>query len=409
MRGALVAVSLALLSAAASAKKPLFDDLTSEVVTLRKENFNNNIKKNRDDHTSIVLFYAAHDGNSIKLAPEWIDLAADLKGIVRCGVVDCAKEEALCKEYEITTYPSIKLFPPGAYKFVQDYKGDLVKDKLKKFATKSLKSYITKVDSSMVDEWLQTNKSKPHAILFTDKPKTASLTKALSVDFKGRIIFGEAQSSDANLVKRFKVKKFPHLIVQLGDKETVHHKGKYDHYEMWKMMNSYAETNAMESMQRPADDGDEPRRPWLNQPVPQVSSESFHDICLDIKGVCIISFLKPQTPGGVPTASDMGVLLSLKNKFEANIDRGTKFAFIWVDTAAEPDFTAGFSVSKEPSVIAFKPGKRKRWAAHDGDFSEKAIAGFCDKVMGGDLRFQAVSELPKLKPPPPKEDGKKKK
>jgi hypothetical protein len=33
----------------------------------------------------------------------------------------------------------------------------------------------------------------------------------------------------------------------------------------------YAETNAMEKMHAPTDDGaDEPKRPWLNQPIPQV-------------------------------------------------------------------------------------------------------------------------------------------
>ena len=54
----------------------------------------------------------------------------------------------------------------------------------------------------------------------------------------------------------------------------------------------------------------------------QVTSESVNDVCLEQKGVCVIAFLKPQTPGGTPSSADMGVLLGLKNKFEANIDRG---------------------------------------------------------------------------------------
>jgi len=403
------ALALVLRVDEALGAKPLFDDLHSEVVTLSKLNFNNNIKKNRDDHVSVVLFYAPHDGNSIKLAPEYIDLAKDLKGIVRCGVVDCDKEKDVCKEYSIETYPTLKLFPPGAYKFVQDYKGELKKDAIKKWVTKPLKSFVHKVDSATIDEWLATNKSKPHAILFTDKPKTASLTKALSVDFNGRISFGEAQLSDANLAKRFKVKKAPHLVIQLGDKESVAHKGKFDHYEIWKFMNSYAETNAMEKMHAPTDEGaDEPKRPWLNQPIPQVTSESVNDVCLEQKGVCVIAFLKPQTPGGTPSSADMGVLLGLKNKFEANIDRGTKFAFMWVDALGESAFSAGFEISAQPSVIAFKPGKRKRWSLHEGAFTESAISGFCDKVMGGDVRFKAMDNLPKLTPTPPQEKKEKK-
>jgi hypothetical protein len=41
----------------------------------------------------------------------------------------------------------------------------------------------------------------------------------------------------------------------------------------------------------------------------------------------------------------------------------------------------GFEISAQPSVIAFKPGKRKRWSLHEGAFTESAISGFCDKVQ----------------------------
>jgi protein disulfide-isomerase A6 len=387
------------------AAKSFFSDKT-EVVSLSKLNFNNVIKKNRDDHVSLVMFYANHDGNSKKAGPEYEKLALDLKGIVRLGAVDCADHADVCKEYDIETHPSVKLFPTGSYKFVQDWKGEMNMDKIKKWATKALPNFVTKIDTSSVDEWLGKNKSKPHAILFTDKPKTASLTKALSADFKGRILMGEAQASDSNLVKRFKVKKFPALVIQLNEKDLVPYKGEMTHTEIFKVMNNYAETNAMEKMHAPSGGDDEPARPWLNQPVPQVIHDSLKDVCLDIKGVCMIAFANGEA--GKLNAGSMDILLNLKNKFEANIDRGTKFAFMWVDATVESEFTSGFGIESKPAIIAFKPGKRKRFALHEGDFSEKSISEFCDKVMGGDVRFKNMPELPKLTPPPPKEDKKKK-
>jgi hypothetical protein len=58
------ALALVLRVDEALGAKPLFDDLHSEVVTLSKLNFNNNIKKNRDDHVSVVLFYAPHGAHA---------------------------------------------------------------------------------------------------------------------------------------------------------------------------------------------------------------------------------------------------------------------------------------------------------------------------------------------------------
>merc|ERR1711871_403708 len=395
---------LLLLAAVEVASAKSFFSDKSEVLQLSKLNFNNNIKKNRDDFVSVVLFYSPSDGNSKKAGPEYDQLATDAKGMVRFGAVDCSANSDLCKEYEIDTYPKVKLFPTGSYKFVQDWKGEMNMDKIKKWAFKALPNFVTKVDAGSIDQWLGSNKSKPHAILFTDKLKTASLTKALSADFKGRIMIGEAQSSDSVLVKRFKVKKFPGLVIQLSSKDIVPYKVEFNHPALFKVLNNYAETNAMEKMHAP-EGSEEESRPWLNQPVPQVTHDSFRDICLDIKGVCMVAFADGQD-AKLP-AANMDVLLSLKNKFEAQIERGTKFAFMWVDASVETAFASGFGVSTRPSIIAFKPCKRKRFALHEGDFSERDISNFLDKVMGGDVRFKNVADLPKLTPPPPKEKAKK--
>jgi protein disulfide-isomerase A6 len=297
------------------AAKDLYSINKSDVVSLSKLNFHNMIKKNRDDYVSVVQFYVPEDEKSQKLKDDFNALATSLKGIVRVGVVNCNNNADLCKEYEIKEYPTIKLFPAGAFKIIKDYSGDYSLDNLKKFAVKTLPNLVKKVTAGDLNEFLDKEHVKPHALLFTDKPKTASLVKALSVDFKGRIPIGEIQSSEAALVKQYKVKKFPTLVLLIGTKEKLFYKGELVHHEMFKWLNSYAETNAMEKAHDPSTDDAPPRKAWLSDPVPQVTSESFGDICLDVKGLCLIAFVDAvHAEGKAPTcdAAALATLLPLK-------------------------------------------------------------------------------------------------
>lgn len=48
-----------------------------------------------------------------KLAPEWAQAAAELKGKVKLGVVDATVHTQLAQRYGVQGYPSIKFFPAG--------------------------------------------------------------------------------------------------------------------------------------------------------------------------------------------------------------------------------------------------------------------------------------------------------
>jgi hypothetical protein len=50
-------------------------------------------------------------------------------------------------------------------------------------------------------------------LLFTEKKGTPMIYKGLSVTFENKLFFGIVRSSDDILVERYKIKKFPSIIV----------------------------------------------------------------------------------------------------------------------------------------------------------------------------------------------------
>jgi hypothetical protein len=53
---------------------------------------------------------------------------------------------------------------------------------------------------------------KRKVILFTSKKSTPCLFKALSKDFKGKLVFGEIRDSEKELIEKFGIQKFPAIL-----------------------------------------------------------------------------------------------------------------------------------------------------------------------------------------------------
>jgi protein disulfide-isomerase A6 len=71
----------------------------------------------------IVEFYAPWCGHCQQLKPEYIRMAAKLKGIVNVGAVDCDNKQnsMIASEYGIKGFPTIKVITPDGK--VHDYNG----------------------------------------------------------------------------------------------------------------------------------------------------------------------------------------------------------------------------------------------------------------------------------------------
>merc|ERR1711968_212445 len=74
----------------------------------------------------------------------------------------------------------------------------------------------TRITSENVDSWLSADASKPKVLVFSNKKTPPTILKALSSDtvFKRTAKFGFVTEDDADVCAKFKVKKFPSVILQ---------------------------------------------------------------------------------------------------------------------------------------------------------------------------------------------------
>lgn len=107
------------------------------------------IKQTMTTHSIVVLnFYAPWCPWCQRLEPTWEVVAKEVHkrypeadGRIRFGKVDCTQEVAMCREYHITGFPSIRVFRKGSdditvlgVKEHESYRGDRTKEALLEFA-----------------------------------------------------------------------------------------------------------------------------------------------------------------------------------------------------------------------------------------------------------------------------------
>jgi len=82
--------------------------------------------------------------------------------------------------------------------------------------------------------------------------------------------------------------------------------------------------------------------------------------------------------------------------------RNDPVSFVFLPKAVtQTEFVEGFglSLSELPKLVAVRAGKRSRFAVLDGGLEAEAMGRFVDRILGGDMVFQKLKELPELEPP----------
>ncbi|XP_048886624.1 protein disulfide-isomerase A3-like [Brienomyrus brachyistius] len=97
-------LQLLLLSALAAATR------ASDVLELTDDDFDSRI-----GHHELILveFFAPWCGHCKRLAPEYEAAATRLKSIVALAKVDCTANSNVCKKYDVSGYPTLKIFKGG--------------------------------------------------------------------------------------------------------------------------------------------------------------------------------------------------------------------------------------------------------------------------------------------------------
>merc|ERR1712151_306720 len=207
--------------------------------------------------------------------------------------------------------------------------------------------------------------------IFSNKKTPPTILKALSSDtvFKRTAKFGFVTEEDADVCQKFKVKKFPSVMMQRKagsemKKET--YSGDMNFRDLQAWVNPYVESGMGDKVKGSAGGAEsessaEDDQPWLSQEVPELTAKSSNPICFKGEGLCVI-YLKDSAA----TQTEIDMLSGLSKKFTSQLsDRGAKMKFMWLNLGIETAFKDLFEPSQLPSAVVFNPHKRLRFTKLD--------------------------------------------
>eukprot|EP00927_Polykrikos_kofoidii_P060207 TRINITY_DN55255_c0_g1_i1.p1 TRINITY_DN55255_c0_g1~~TRINITY_DN55255_c0_g1_i1.p1 ORF type:complete len:449 (-),score=96.92 TRINITY_DN55255_c0_g1_i1:61-1245(-) len=380
-------------------------------------NFDGVISKFRDVAVAACWFYKDESKADLNLLDEYNQAAASLKGMVKVTAMSCSDFPGFCKKAGVTETPHIMIYPTNpmpAFKYEGKLESKAISAKISKFIT----DLSTKVTNDNIDAFATTDPTKPKVLLFSDKKSVPTIWKALSSEtvFKRTIKFGFVNADAKDVVQRFKVTKFPAVVMQRGAKAEIKetYKGEMSFAALKEWVNLHSESGMGDKVSGAGGHAEEvsleEAKPWLVQEVPELTGKSQQDICFKGEGLCVI-YLKD----GRLSQDETDMLTKLSKAFTSQLsDRGAKMKWMWMDLNIEAAFKTLFNPEQMPSAVVFNPHKRLRFAAmshgEDGEIKgdESGLSALLDKVLGGDARFKMVPGQ-KLPAWAVRDDAKKKK
>ncbi|KAL5012751.1 hypothetical protein ScPMuIL_011302 [Solemya velum] len=202
------------------------------VKILNGNNFYITVYQNQEN-VWLVEFYNQWCGHCIKFAPVWQQLAKDIKDwnkVVRVGAVNCAEDmnRALCRDYSIQGYPTVKIFPPGTQQndlgtvmdiSSQDQEYD-VRRKLVKYLTNSIlqqPSWPILTPIRSVDEiWNDANINSKKYIVLLAEYEGSFMGREVILDFASypELWIRRILDNDASKIG---ITQFPSLVLMNKD------------------------------------------------------------------------------------------------------------------------------------------------------------------------------------------------
>jgi protein disulfide-isomerase A6 len=126
----------------------------------------------------LIEFYSNNCPNCKSFVKEYNELAKQLSGIIKIAAVNCDQNKKICDDYGVTSFPTLKVIPPGGFG-VQDYSGERTSKAVYSWVVKYMTHFVEKVNAETHDVFLNAQAGKFKALLFTDKPKTPLIWKGV--------------------------------------------------------------------------------------------------------------------------------------------------------------------------------------------------------------------------------------
>jgi len=388
-----------LMAGMAAAKKLKIEAMEHDIQQITAQNFDGVISKFRDSSVSSVWYFKNDNAADLKFLDEYNKVAGSLKGMAKVTAMDCTEFGPFCEKQGIKETPAIMIYPVNpmpAFKYEGKMEEKAISGKISKF----MPDFTQKVTKDNVDTFATTDPTKPKLILFSNKKSAPTIWKALSSEtvFKRTVKFGFVSEEEKDVVAKYKIKKFPSIIMIRGSKAEIKedYKGDINFLALKDWINLHSESGMGDKVAGGKGGEEEvsieEAKPWLVQEVPELTAKSQGDICFKGEGLCVI-YLKD----GDISQGETDMLSGLSKKFTSQLsDRGAKMKWMWINLAVEKAYKDLFNPAQLPSAVVFNPHKRLRFTAMDhgeegevkGD--ESAISNLMDKVLGGDARFKMV-------------------
>lgn len=376
----------------------LLEKTKHDLQVVNNDNFNVVVNKFRNEKVFFILFFKKSNKDITKILENYNEVASKFKGILTFCAIDCDKNTSLCESELALTVPDYKetnkhhfmIYPVMPLpKFV--YTDEISESGVKKY----IHLIPTKIeiihDEKEFNVFVSKFENVPKVLIFSNKKKPNYVLNALSNAFYKKLIFGYINNELKEVVEKYKVTKFPHIIVLKKNKVIDTYKGKHSYINIFDWLNVYSETFVFGGgFDTSPDKTDE--KPWKFELIPQFTKLSHGDICFKKadKGLCLL-YLKE---GDKLEKDELNMLLSLKEKYKPHIDgRGINFRFMWINISAETNFRSLFELNKFPSVVVFNPYKRIRYAKLNEDLiaTQENIEKLLEKISGGDAKFKMLA------------------
>jgi hypothetical protein len=333
-----------------------------------------------------VHFYQKYDDlTKSKIQKEFTKLAEDMSGIVFMGAVSCDDESAICEKEGVTAYPTVRIYPKTPIPTMNFGADDYNIDEIKKAALRTIDGKMIEINQNNIETFLKDNPTKPKVLLFTDKPKGSPIAyKAITEAFEKTIIFGIVRSSEENLIKKYKVTKYPNLQLFKASQKTVVFTEEFKYQAIHDFLNVYSEIFVFKGEE------DAPvnaaSKPWLSEPLPELRKESSNDLCYKSDSVCVVLALNQA-----PTEEQVTLMKNVAASMVSNLeDRGAQFKFMWINLSIEDAFKTQFEVNSTPSFVILRAPTKKLLIHDEKEISEGALKKLLDKMSGGDGRFKRL-------------------
>jgi len=250
---------------------------------------------------------------------------------------------------------------------------------------KQLPSFVTTVTSKNSENFFSSDPELAKVLLFTNKKETTPLYKALSIDFHYQLNLGQVKDTETELVEKYKITKYPTLVVVPPSGDVVTYSGELKHAALFAFLKPHAKVLEQQQEQK--------------TPPPPKQEEFVYDVKLEVKDQatfdkicgntnCIVTLLDPENSSPEEHTKYLTEMVKVHDK-NKNL-----FRFVWMDGVRQSDFTDKFNLNSGfPSVILVNQ-KKSSSIPYIGAFNEGSITEWLEKVLRGGIRASSVKTFP---------------